>query len=69
MLAEPAVPMVPFPTVAPYRIDQVMAAPGAMTLLFLGQLLAAAGLRWAVAAAGGSVLHPGQLGDQRHHQT
>ena len=46
MLAEPAVPMVPFPTVAPYRIDQVMAAPGAMTLLFLGQLLAAALLSW-----------------------
>ena len=46
MLAEPAVPMVAFPTVAPYRIDQVMAAPGAMTLLFLGQLLAAALLSW-----------------------
>jgi hypothetical protein len=46
MLAEPAASMVPFPTVAPYRIDQVMAAPGAMTLLFLGQLLAAALLSW-----------------------
>ncbi|MFN7739886.1 MAG: hypothetical protein ACK5RA_06480 [Cyanobacteriota bacterium] len=38
--------MVPFPTAAPFRIDQVMAAPGAMTLLFLGQLLAAALLSW-----------------------
>ena len=46
MLAEPAAAMVPFPTVAPFRIDQVMAAPGAMTLLFLGQLLAAALLSW-----------------------
>ncbi|GDX74085.1 hypothetical protein LBMAG40_07420 [Cyanobium sp.] len=46
MLAEPAASMFPFPTVAPYRIDQVMAAPGAMTLLFLGQLLAAALLSW-----------------------
>jgi hypothetical protein len=46
MLAEPAALMVAFPTGAPYRIDQVMAAPGAMTLLFLGQLLAAALLSW-----------------------
>ena len=46
MLAEPAAAMVPFPTVAPFRIDQVMAAPGAMTRLFLGQLLAAALLSW-----------------------
>jgi hypothetical protein len=38
--------MIAFPTGAPYRIDQVMAAPGAMTLLFLGQLLAAALLSW-----------------------
>jgi hypothetical protein len=46
MLAEPAALMIAFPTGAPYRIDQVMAAPGAMTLLFLGQLLAAALLSW-----------------------
>ncbi|MFO0136588.1 MAG: hypothetical protein ACK535_00970, partial [Cyanobacteriota bacterium] len=54
MLAEPAAAMVPFPTVAPFRIDQVMAAPGAMTLLFLGQLLAAALLSW------WAVCHPGR---------
>jgi hypothetical protein len=32
----------PFPAEAPYRVDQVMAAPLAMTALFLGQLLLAA---------------------------
>ena len=46
MPAEPAVLMAAFPTGAPYRIDQVMAAPGAMTVLFLGQVLAAALLSW-----------------------
>jgi hypothetical protein len=46
MPAEPAVLMAAFPTGAPYRIDQVRAAPGAMTVLFLGQLLAASLLSW-----------------------
>jgi hypothetical protein len=46
MLPEPAFLMAAFPARAPYRIDQVMAAPGAMTVLFLGQVLAAALLSW-----------------------
>lgn len=33
--------VLPFPREAPYRLDQVMAAPLAMTALFLGQLLLA----------------------------
>jgi len=46
MLAEPAVLGAAFPAGAPYRIDQVMAAPAAMAALFLGQLLAASLLSW-----------------------
>jgi hypothetical protein len=45
--------MAAFPTVAPYRIDQVMAAPAAMTVLFMGQVLAAALLSWLAVAKGG----------------
>ncbi|MCX5949895.1 MAG: hypothetical protein NT158_01645 [Cyanobacteria bacterium] len=53
MFAESAVLGAVFPTGAPYRIDQVMAAPGAMAVLFLGQVLAAALLsRWAVSGGG-----------------
>lgn len=53
MPAETAVLLAAFPTGAPYRIDQVMAAPGAMTVLFLGQVLTASLLSWlAVAKAG-----------------
>jgi hypothetical protein len=46
MLAELAVLGAAFPAGAPYRIDQVMAAPAAMAVLFLGQLLAASLLSW-----------------------
>lgn len=52
MLPEPALLMAAFPARAPYRIDQVMAAPGAMTLLFLGQVLAAALLSWLAVGKG-----------------
>jgi hypothetical protein len=38
----------PFPSVAPYRIDQVTAAPLAMTGLFLGQLALAGLISWSV---------------------
>ncbi len=40
-------PILPFPTVAPFRIDQVTAAPLAMAALFGVQLLAAALMSWA----------------------
>jgi hypothetical protein len=53
MLTELAVLMAAFPTGAPYRIDQVMAAPGAMALLFMGQVLAAALLSWLAVSKGG----------------
>jgi hypothetical protein len=43
----------PFPGEAPYRINQVMAAPAAMALGFLALLLTAAGLSWAAWAGGG----------------
>jgi len=40
-------PLTPFPTVAPFRIDQVKAAPVLMLALFCGQLLIAALMSWA----------------------
>jgi len=40
-------PILPFPTVAPFRIDQVTAAPLAMAALFGAQVLVAALLSWA----------------------
>lgn len=39
--------MDPFPTSAPFRVDQVTAAPLAMTGLFLVMAMAAAGMSWA----------------------
>lgn len=39
--------MAPFPTSAPFRVDQVTAAPLAMTGLFLLMVLAAAAMSWA----------------------
>jgi hypothetical protein len=52
MPAEPAFLMAAFPARAPYRIDQVMAAPGTMTLLFMGQVMAAALLSWLAVSKG-----------------
>ena len=61
-----------FPSEAPYRIDQVTSNPEAMLALAIGQLVLAACMRWWLGRrwSGGTqhaVLHPGQLGHQRHH--
>jgi hypothetical protein len=43
----PIASIAPFPTVAPFRIDQVTAAPLGMAMLFLAQVLLAALMSWA----------------------
>jgi len=54
-MAAPLLPLalLPFPSEAPYRVDQVMAAPAAMGLAFLALVLNAAGISWAALARGG----------------
>jgi hypothetical protein len=54
-MAAPLLPLasLPFPSEAPYRIDQVMAAPAAMGLAFLALVLNAAAISWAARAGAG----------------